>query len=93
MKNILVTIDFEEKGQVLIDKAAEMAEKFNAKLWLVHVAAPDPEFVGYEVGPQYVRDVLAKDLREEHKLLQNFSSQLKDRNIDAEGSTGSRNNH
>jgi nucleotide-binding universal stress UspA family protein len=85
MKNILVTIDFEEKGQVLIDKAAEMAEKFNAKLWLVHVAAPDPEFVGYEVGPQYVRDVLAKDLREEHKLLQNFSSQLKDRNIDAEG--------
>jgi nucleotide-binding universal stress UspA family protein len=85
MKNILVTIDFEEKGQVLIDKAAEMAEKFNAKLWLVHVAAPDPEFVGYEVGPQYVRDVLAKDLREEHKLLQKFSSQLKDRNIDAEG--------
>lgn len=85
MKNILVTIDFEEKGQVLIDKAAEMAEKFNAKLWLVHVAAPDPEFVGYEVGPQYVRDVLAKDLREEHKLLQHFSSQLKERNIDAEG--------
>lgn len=85
MKNILVTIDFEEKGQVLIDKAAEMAEKFNAKLWLVHVAAPDPEFVGYEVGPQYVRDVLAKDLREEHKLLQNFSTQLKNRNIDAEG--------
>lgn len=85
MKNILVTIDFEEKGQVLIDKAVEMAEKFNAKLWLVHVAAPDPDFVGYEVGPQYVRDVLAKDLREEHKLLQTFSSQLKDRNIDAEG--------
>lgn len=85
MKNILVTIDFEEKGNALIEKAAEMAAKFNAKLWLVHVAAPDPEFVGYEVGPQYVRDVLAKDLREEHKLLQKFSSQLKERNIDTEG--------
>lgn len=85
MKNILVTIDFEEKGNALIDKAAEMAAKFNAKLWLVHVAAPDPDFIGYEVGPQYVRDVLAKDLREEHKLLQKFSSQLKERNIDTEG--------
>ena len=62
-----------------------MAAKFNAKLWLVHVAAPDPDFIGYEVGPQYVRDVLAKDLREEHKLLQKFSSQLKERNIDTEG--------
>lgn len=74
MKNILVTIDFEEKGQVLIEKAAELAEKFNAKLWLVHVAAPDPDFIGYDVGPQYVRDVLAKDLRNEHKLLQGFTN-------------------
>ena len=81
MKNILVTIDFEKKGQLLIEKAAEIAVKFGAKLWLVHVAAPDPEFIGYEVGPQYVRDVLAKDLREEHKLLQKFSAQLKEKNI------------
>ncbi|HRN40999.1 MAG: universal stress protein [Flavobacteriales bacterium] len=85
MKNILVTIDFEKNGQLLIEKAAEIAVKFGAKLWLVHVAAPDPEFIGYEVGPQYVRDVLAKDLREEHKLLQKFSAQLKEKNIDAEG--------
>ena len=85
MKNILVTIDFEEKGQLLIDKAAEMAAKFNAKLWIVHVAAPEPDFVGFEVGPQYVRDVLAKDLRKEHRLLQDFAKQLKSKNIDAEG--------
>lgn len=84
MKNILVTIDFEEKGQVLIDKAAELAKKFKAKLWLVHVAAPDPDFIGYDVGPQYIRDVLAKDLRNEHKLLQGFTNQLKEKNIVAE---------
>jgi len=84
MKNILVTIDFEEKGQVLIDKAAELAKKFKSKLWLVHVAAPDPDFIGYDVGPQYIRDVLAKDLRNEHKLLQGFTNQLKEKNIEAE---------
>lgn len=85
MKNILVTIDFEEKGQLLINKAAEIAEKFGSKLWLVHVAAPNPDFIGYEVGPQYIRDVLAKDLRNEHKLLQGFTNQLKEKNINAEG--------
>ena len=85
MKNILVTIDFEEQGQVLIEKAAELAKKFKAKLWLVHVAAPDPDFIGYDVGPQYIRDVLAKDLRNEHKLLQSFTDQLKEKNIAAEG--------
>jgi nucleotide-binding universal stress UspA family protein len=84
MKNILVTIDFEEKGQVLIEKAAELAKKFKAKLWLVHVAAPDLDFIGYDVGPQYIRDVLAKDLRNEHKLLQGFTNQLKEKNIVAE---------
>lgn len=85
MKNILVTIDFEEKGQILIDKAAEIAAQFNAKLWLVHVAAPDPDFIGYDVGPQYIRDVLAKDLRNEHQLLQEFAKQLKEKNIVSEG--------
>ena len=84
MKNILVTIDFEEKGQVLIDKAAELAKKFKSKLWLVHVAAPDPDFIGYDVGPQYIRDVLAKDLRNEHQLLQGFTNQLKEKKIVAE---------
>ena len=85
MKNILVTIDFEEKGQILIDKAAEIAAQFNAKLWLVHVAAPDSDFIGYDVGPQYIRDVLAKDLRNEHQLLQGFAKQLKEKNIVSEG--------
>lgn len=85
MKNILVTIDFEENAQQLIDKAAQMAKQFNAKLLLVHVAAPEPDFIGYAVGPQYIRDVLAKDLRNEHKLLQSFTNQLKEQNINAEG--------
>ncbi|MCC7332835.1 MAG: universal stress protein [Flavobacteriales bacterium] len=85
MKNILVTIDFEEKGQFLIDKASEIAAKFGSKLWIVHVAAPEPDFIGLDVGPQYIRDVLAKDLRKEHKQLQEFADVLKRKNIEAEG--------
>ena len=51
MKNILVTIDFKRNDQLLIDKAFQLAESFDSKLWLIHIAAPDPDFVGYEVGP------------------------------------------
>jgi nucleotide-binding universal stress UspA family protein len=37
MKNILVGVDFDEKTEVLIEKAQEIAKRFNAKLWLLHV--------------------------------------------------------
>ncbi len=85
MKNILVTIDIEENAILLIEKAAQIAEKFNSKVWIVHIAAPDPDFVGYEVGPQYIRDSKAEELRKEHKLIQEYSEDLRARGIDAEG--------
>jgi len=85
MKNILVTIDFEDKIELLINKAYQLAEKFNSKIWLMHVAAPDPHFVGYEVGPQYIRDSRANELRKEHRLLQAYNNILKEKGCDTEG--------
>lgn len=85
MKNILVTIDIEEKAVLLIEKAAEIASKFNSKVWIVHIVAPDPDFIGYEIGPQYIRDSRAGELRREHQLIQKFTQDLKKRGIDADG--------
>ena len=85
MKNILVTLDFEEKAISLVEKAAEIAEKFNSKIWIVHIVAPDPDFIGYEPGPQYIRDSRADELRKEHRTIQNFTQMLKEKGIDAEG--------
>lgn len=85
MKNILVTIDFDGNEQILIDKAFQLAESFDSKLWLVHIAAPDPDFVGYEVGPQYIRDSRASDLRKELKSLQEYSKRLEKKGVEAEG--------
>jgi len=85
MKNILVAIDFEENIEPIIDKAFELANSFNAKVWLLHIAAPEPYFVGYEVGPQYIRDWRAEDLRTEHRQLQRFTSELEGKGIDVEG--------
>ena len=85
MKNILVSIDFNGNEQLLFDKAFQLAEQFDSKIWLIHIAAPDPDFVGYEVGPQNVRDSRASVLRKEHKQLQAYTDTLKKKGIKAEG--------
>ncbi len=85
MKNILVAIDFDENEQLLIDKAFQLAEAFHSKIWLVHIAAPDPYFVGYDVGPQYIRDSRASELRKEHRLLQEYTAKLREKGVSAEG--------
>lgn len=85
MKNILVTLDFKDEVDLLIGKAVELAGKFNSKIWLMHVAAPEPEFVSYEPGPQYIRDARAQELREEHRLIQNLTKDLQNKGLNAEG--------
>lgn len=84
MKNILVSIDFKDSENILIDKAFELAEAFKSKIWLLHIAAPDPDFVGYDVGPQYIRDTRASEIKKEHKLLQKYSSNLIKKGVEAE---------
>lgn len=84
MKNILVTINFDDKEKVLLDKAFQLAKAFGSKIWLLHIAAPDPDFVGYEAGPQDIRDNRAAELRKEHRLIQEYSNGLKEKGVDSE---------
>ena len=85
MKNILISLDFKANYQKLIDKGMELGGRLNAKIWLLHITAPDPDFVGYGVGPQYIRDVRAEEMRVEHRQLQEISRTAQTRGIDAEG--------
>lgn len=84
IKNILVAIDFNDTVGELLSYAEGMATKFGAKLWVLHVAAPNPDFVGYEPGPQYVRDVKAEELREEHRSLQSICDNFLDPELECE---------
>lgn len=84
MKNILVTVDFDDSESTLVDKAYEFGNAFKAKIWLLHVAAPDPDFVGFDVGPQSVRDHRAKKLHQEHRQLQEYARLLNEKGVDSE---------
>lgn len=85
MKNILVAIDFKGDEKSVIDKAKVFALAFGSKLWVMHIAAPDPDFVGYGVGPQYIRDARADELRNEHRLIQEYADKLEESGVKAEG--------
>lgn len=85
MKNILLAIDFNNGEKILMDKAREWARAFDAKVWMLHVAAPEPEFVGFGVGPQYIRDSMAEELKKEHRMLFEYANQFRSEGIQADG--------
>lgn len=81
MKNILVAVDFSPLTAAVVEQAAQLATAFGGALWLVHVADPDPDFVGYEAGPTTVRTQVATELRGEHRRLQDTAQALRDRGL------------
>jgi nucleotide-binding universal stress UspA family protein len=83
MKKLLAAVDFSPVSKAIAEQAASLAKAFSAELVLIHVAAPDPDFVGYDAGPQTVRDGRADELREEHKELQALADGLRDRGLSA----------
>lgn len=84
VKNILGLLDFSPVSDQVILKAGELSKLYNAKCWLIHIAAPDPYFVGYEIGPQYIRDDKASSLKKEHDVLQSYKKTLQEAGVDCE---------
>ena len=83
MKRILAAVDFSDMTRPTVRAAARLARQFEARLWLLHVAPPDPEFVGYKAGPQSVRDRVAERFRKEHRNLQSKARRLETQGIAA----------
>jgi len=82
MQNIIVPIDFSPIAGPVVDLAGTLAECMPAHIWLIHVASPDPDFVGYDAGPQSVRDQVADHLREEHQQLQAIAAEMRKAGIE-----------
>lgn len=83
VRTLLAALDFSPVSDAVVAQAASLAEAFSAELTLVHVAAPEPEFVGYEAGPQSVRTDRAREVRGEHRDLQATAEGLRGRGIRA----------
>lgn len=80
--NILTTIDFSEVTDKIMRVTAKLARSMDAKVWLVHVAEPEPDFIGYEAGPGVVRGQVADEYRRQHKDLQALADILREEGLD-----------
>ncbi|MEM9090662.1 MAG: universal stress protein [Cyanobacteria bacterium P01_F01_bin.53] len=70
-----------EATEKIVGKVESLALALPAEVWVLHVALPDPDFVGYKAGPQSERDFLAKKFHEEHRQVQSISSRLQEKGI------------
>lgn len=69
MKTILVPVDFSDVTARVIAAAESLARAYSARLILLHISEPEPDFVGFEPGPMSVRTSVARDVQKEHRKL------------------------
>ena len=81
---ILACVDHAAGTDRVVDEAARLAERFGCALHLLHVAPAEPEWVGWDVGPQSERDAAARSLRAAHRRTQALAQRARERGLEAE---------
>lgn len=75
---LLVPLDLSSATERTLATAIKLSRAMAAEVWLLHVAAPEPEFIGYDAGSASVRDQIAHQHRDEHRALQAHAQALRD---------------
>jgi nucleotide-binding universal stress UspA family protein len=73
----LVAVDLSDATPPVIAMARHAAQASSSSLILLHVAEPNPAFVGYEAGPGVVREQVAHEYHEQHQLLHSHAEALR----------------
>lgn len=82
IETILVPVDFSDVTAEVVRYASEMAKSFGSRIILLHISEPEPDFVGYEAGPQAVRTTVARDYRTEHQQLDELKHSITGTGLD-----------
>lgn len=78
IRHLLVCVDFSPLTAAVVEQGVTIARASGADVRLLHVAAPDPDFVGYGVGPDSVRNAVARELRIEHRVLAELAERFRE---------------
>ncbi len=82
MNVLIAAVDFSCVTPNVVASAETLARAFDGcRICLLHVAPPDPDFVGYDPGPQTVRDQLAEKFRDEHRRIHEIRAELESRGL------------
>jgi len=80
---ILVAVDFSFASPGVLGFARAFALRCAAEVWLVHIAEPEPDFVGYGPGPRNVRNQVARKFHLAHRKLQEIAEDFRESGLAA----------
>jgi len=83
MMKILAAMDLSTTTPAVLREARMWTRRMDAELILIHVAEPDPDFVGYGAGPESVRLAVAHKFTRAHKQIEKAAAELRKDGIDA----------
>jgi nucleotide-binding universal stress UspA family protein len=81
--NILVAVDLSPASGKVVVAAGRVAKLTGAVVYLLHVAQPEPDFVGYGAGPETVRTEVAREFHREHREVQALAETLRGDGVEA----------
>ena len=74
---LLVCVDLSESTEIIVNKIEEITKAIPAKVWLLHNAVPEPDFIEFKVDPLAARESLAKKFHVEHRQIQELASRMR----------------
>jgi nucleotide-binding universal stress UspA family protein len=82
---ILVAVDFSEVTERILQAVQRIPGRDGMNVVVLHVAEPDPEFVGWDAGPGVVRDQVAREFRRERHDVEEMAARMREAGIEATG--------
>ena len=84
---ILIAVDMSAASTRAVDVVQRLFGAPGLRVIVLHVAEPDPAFVGWDAGPEVVRDQVAQEIHRERHQVEAMAAALRDQGIDAIGRT------
>ena len=85
MTTIVAAVDLSDQSTPVVEKAVALARKLGASLQILHVVAPEPDFVGYADFAYPGRDERADELHREKTALRQFVDGIEGDGISVRG--------
>ena len=74
---VLAALDLDRTTPDVLREARLWTRRLGAELFLIHVAEPDPDFIGYGAGPESVRLAVAHKFTRAHQRLDALAVDLR----------------
>ena len=75
--NAVVALDFSSVSEKQLEVIGRLTRE-DRHIYLLHVAEPNPDFVGFDTGPDVVRDQMAEQFHREHEQVQSMAQRHND---------------